>query len=111
MFNAPKTLFGVLAAYRLLDALYQGDMKAAEAAARTLGEWCADNPGMDGSEVYLALRTQLENVLNVPGPSMREYNTLREPLTNVLSEWLDKIHLKLYYSLAPKKNCAREAAS
>jgi len=61
-----------------------------------------NNLGSDESRAQPALYERLEKVINGASVSMRECNTLREPLVSALSEWLEKADVKLYYAhIAP----------
>ena len=90
--------YGVLKAYPLLDALYLKDLYGAKVLINSLMNWFVDNHNMAISEACLSLYAQLEKVFMLSYASLRDYNTLCEPLLCVLQEWIDTVGIRLYHS-------------
>jgi hypothetical protein len=77
---------------QLLWALYDGDLQSAKEHCQALGNWLDNRQPLAGSQLPELLRKLAAS----QNTSMREYNTLRDPLAAAVTELLSKINARLF---------------
>lgn len=92
---------GFFLAYQLLDALYNEDEQHSKDSARTLCEWYMSNSETLNSVRELsglrALLMQMHlRIIKGDNLSMREYNSLRAPIVDLLAQWVGKLKITLF---------------
>ena len=115
---------GILLAYQLLDVLYSGGSEHIETCSKMLYAWLASNYNTKGGilseqqddvgisyheqrggcPLHLTLEGLMLRLHAGETVSMREYNSLRKPLVEILANWMGEIKLclLLHSSLQPE---------
>lgn len=105
--SAYKTL--MLLVYELLDALYTGDADVAKDVSLVLNQLIIDTDFLGD---YYDFSKALDIVVNNPGATLREYNTLRTQLINILNELLSGFEIRCFSSvdaaILSKSICLRD---
>lgn len=92
---------GALLIYQLLDALYDGNTESLADNVKALDDWCASASGrFAGQEGFAAAHQPVSELhrrrISDEAIPMREYNSLRKPLVDLLISLLRDMQIVLY---------------
>jgi hypothetical protein len=92
---------GFFLSYQLLDALYNADEQNSADSVLALGAWyTANQEALDGLPEFTALRDPLtkirKRIKSTETTTMRDYNTLRAPLVELLNAWVGKMQITIF---------------